>query len=315
MELVQRYIAAVKRELPENKREDIGRELNANILDQLDALAEEKGTLTDADVAVLLKQMGHPRRVARQFVPPRPLIRLDYMPLYQYTLYMVLGILFLLQIVERTDVWISSSDMGLVRYLTGLAGGFLDDAIFGFASVTLVFWALSRHHLSISADRESDWQPERLPGVGPGWQFIPLQDIFTDLATCLFLLVVIWYPVWMPAEQLESSRFMLSDHAHLYLKRVSPLILLSVVFSLVQLRQRIWSRLLLTANVLLSLAFVIAIAGLAVSGPVLQFDSTRWQGVFDLYQLERSALITLIIFSMFPLWEAGRDLLRLRKFQ
>tara|TARA_R110002072_G_scaffold170552_2_gene324209 strand:+ start:148756 stop:149373 length:618 start_codon:yes stop_codon:yes gene_type:complete len=205
--------------------------------------------------------------------------------------------------------------MGLVRYLIGLAGGFLDNAIFGFASVTLVFWALSWQQLSTSADREADWQPERLPRIGPGWQFIPLQDIFSDLATCLFLLMVIWYPVWMPSEQLESSRFMLSDHAHLYLKWVSPLILLSVVFSLVQLRQRIWSRLLLTANVLISLAFVIAIAVLAVSGPLLQFDSTQWQGVFDLDQLERSALIALIIFSMFPLWEAGRDILRLRKLQ
>ena len=31
MELVERYIAAVQRELPESKRQEIGRELNANI--------------------------------------------------------------------------------------------------------------------------------------------------------------------------------------------------------------------------------------------------------------------------------------------
>ena len=55
MDLVTRYIAAVQRELPENKREEIGRELKANIMDQLDALAEEHGEISDADIAVALK--------------------------------------------------------------------------------------------------------------------------------------------------------------------------------------------------------------------------------------------------------------------
>ena len=41
MELVDRYIAAVQRELPEDKRQEISRELKANICDQLDALAEQ----------------------------------------------------------------------------------------------------------------------------------------------------------------------------------------------------------------------------------------------------------------------------------
>tara|TARA_R110002072_G_scaffold170552_2_gene324208 strand:+ start:148419 stop:148751 length:333 start_codon:yes stop_codon:yes gene_type:complete len=92
MDLVQRYVAAVQRELPENKRAEIGRELNANIMDQVDALAEEKGALSNTDIVGLLKQMGHPRKVAQQFVPPKPLIRPDYMPLYRYTLFLVFGV-------------------------------------------------------------------------------------------------------------------------------------------------------------------------------------------------------------------------------
>ncbi|MFU8784191.1 hypothetical protein [Aliidiomarina sp.] len=41
MDIVERYIAAVQRELPEQKREDIGRELNANILDKIEAIASD----------------------------------------------------------------------------------------------------------------------------------------------------------------------------------------------------------------------------------------------------------------------------------
>lgn len=83
MDLVKRYIAAVQRELPDTKRDEIGRELKANIMDQLDALAEKQGALTDADIAEVLKRMGRPRTVAQQFAPPQPLISLEYMPLYQ----------------------------------------------------------------------------------------------------------------------------------------------------------------------------------------------------------------------------------------
>lgn len=316
MDLVTRYIAAVQRELPENKRDEIGRELKANIMDQLDSLTEQQGKLSEADIAAVLKQMGRPRTVAQQFVPPQPLIRLSYMPLYQYTLFMVLGILFLLQVVGTTVNWISSSDMGLVRYLLSLASGFLEDAIFGFASITAAFWLMSRESSGASAKScGTDWHPEQLPKAGPRWQHISLQDIFTDLATYLFLLVVIWYPLWMSAEQLDNSRLALTltDRAHLWLQWASPLAVLGLALGLWQLQQRLWSRAMLLSNLALNSVLVVVILALAASGPLLQLDTERWHGVFELHQLERAAVIWLIVIAMFPLWEAGRDLLRLRK--
>ncbi|MBC54616.1 MAG: hypothetical protein CMQ34_12360 [Gammaproteobacteria bacterium] len=312
MDLVTRYVAAVQRELPENKRDEIGRELSANIMDQLDSLADQQGRLTEADIAAVLKQMGRPRTVAQQFVPPQPLIRLSYMPLYQYTLYMVLGILFPLQVLETTMTWLSSTDMGLVRYLFGLAGGFLNDAIFGFASITAAFWLMSRQPADHSAACNTDWQPMQLPDAGPGWQHISLQDIFTDLATYAFLLVVIWYPVWMPAEQLASLRFIVSDQAHQFLKWASLLAVLGIAASLWQLRQRFWSRQMLLGNIALNLALVIATLTLAASSPLINTEAAQWQAVFNLEQLERSAMFTLIVIAMFPLWEVGRDVIRLR---
>jgi len=67
MNLVERYIADVQRELPEEKREEIGRELNANIIDQLDALREQQGSLDKEQTVAVLNKMGHPRAVAKQF--------------------------------------------------------------------------------------------------------------------------------------------------------------------------------------------------------------------------------------------------------
>ena len=312
MDLVSRYIAAVQRELPEGKRDEIGRELNANILDQLDALREQHGKLTESQVADLLKTMGRPRTVAQQFVPPQPLIRLSYMPLYRYTLFMVLGILFLLQVLETTVNWLSSDGMSLLGYLFRLAGGFLEATIFAFASITAAFWFMSSQDVETKKSADSDWDPDELPEAGPGWQHISLQDIFTNLATYLFLLVVIWCPVFMPVEQSEQIRFIVSDQAHQYLKWVSPLAMLGIGLSLWQLRQQLWNRMLLQMNIAMNLALVAATLVLAANGPLIHPDTVLWQGVFDLAQLERSAVFTLVVIAMFPLWELGRDAYRLR---
>lgn len=313
MELVQRYIAAVQRELPETKRDEIGRELNANIMDQLDALAEQQGELTDTDVAKVLKKMGHPRTVAQQFVPPQPLINASYMSLYKNTLFMVLGVLFVLHMVDVTTRWLSSADMGLISYVLTLLGGFIDEACFGFTSITLAFWLMSRQQPAANIKCGANWQPENLPLAGPGWQHIALQDIFTDLASYIFLLVVIWYPLWQSAEQLAQGSLFLSSNARLILQYSTPVIIMGIVHSLWQLQQRLWSRSMLATHVLLNVAIAAIALYLASTSPLLQVTAERWYGVFNLQQLERSAMITLVIIALFPAWEALRDIWRLRK--
>ncbi|GAB2905412.1 HAAS signaling domain-containing protein [Rheinheimera gaetbuli] len=315
MDLVERYIAAVQRELPQAKRDEIGRELNANIMDQLDALAEQQGELTDTDIANVLREMGHPRSVAEQFVPPQPLISLGYMPLYKNTLFMVLGILFVLHLVEVTTLWLSTANMGLIRYGFALFGGFVDEACFGFTSITLAYWLMSRQQPAANAGCSDKWQPEKLPPAGPGWQHIKLQDIFTDLASYIFLLVVIWYPLYMSAEQLAQSALLLSSNVRLILQYSTPLIVLGIVHSLWQLQQRLWSRSMLASHVLLNATIAVIALYLASTSPLLQLNTERWYGVFNLQQLERSAMITLVIIALFPAWEALRDSLRLRKLK
>lgn len=315
MDLVQRYIAAVQRELPETKRDEIGRELNANIMDQLDALAEQQGELTQDDIATVLKQMGHPRTVAQQFVPPQPFINASYMALYKNTLFMVLGILFVLHLVEVTTHWLSSANMGLIRYGFALFGGFIDEACFGFTSITLAYWLMSRQQPVANSGCGKNWQPEKLPAAGPGWQHIKLQDIFTDLASYIFLLVVIWYPLYMSAEQLAHSALLLSSNVRLILQYSTPVIVLGIVHSLWQLQQRLWSRNMLASHVVLNAVIAAIALYLASTSPLLQLNTERWLGVFNLEQLERSAMITLVIIALFPAWEALRDTLRLGKLR
>ncbi|KKO47159.1 hypothetical protein WG68_00440 [Arsukibacterium ikkense] len=315
MDLVKRYIAAVQRELPEAKRQEIGRELNANIMDQLDALAEQHGgALSEQQVADILKTMGHPRHIARQFCPPAPLIPVHLMPLYKHTLFMVLGVLFVLQVVFMTKGWLTGTDMGLLLFIKGLASGFIADAVFGFTAITVGFAVAFNGKQPGSCNTSSQWQPQDLPPVSAGWQHISLSDIFTDLATYAFLLLLIWFPLWQqtfagaaPASEIFSPL------ALVMLMWFSPVILLGVLSSLWQLRQRIWSRQSLALNVLVNLAFCMMFLLLAASGPLLQLDTERWARYFSPDAFQDSIRISLVIIALFPGYEVLRDLLRLKR--
>tara|TARA_R110000868_G_scaffold7729_1_gene40973 strand:- start:1013 stop:1954 length:942 start_codon:yes stop_codon:yes gene_type:complete len=312
MELVNRYIAAVQRELPAAKQQEIGRELNANIMDQLDALSEQQGNLSDGDISKVLITMGHPSHVARQFVPQQPLVDSSLMPLYKNTLFMVLGILFLLQVVETTAAWLSTVDMGFIHYLHGLASGFIESACFGFTAITLAF-AFTPVKSAKANCKHNNWRPELLPKAEPSWQYIDMSDIFTDLATYIFLLLVVWYPLWIAPATLPQNASLLSDSARFILQWASPVIVLGLLNSLWQLRMRIWSKSLLLGNIVINFAAMLIILYLANSSPLLNVAPEQWQGVFSHAQVEHSATVSLFIIALFPAWEVLRDILRLKK--
>jgi hypothetical protein len=316
MDLVKRYIAAVQRELPEQKRQEIGRELNANIMDELDALAEQQASqLDEQQVAAVLKKMGHPTLVARQFCPAVPLIPLHVMPLYKHTMFMVLGVLFVLQVVFMTKSWLTGADMGLLLFIRGLASGFIEDAVFGFTAITLGFALTFKDTPPDQCKTSRQWQPQELPGVGESWQHISLSDIFSDLATYAFLLLIIWFPLWQQHfSEVAMDGSVFSEHSLQLLMWFSPVIMLGVLSSLWQLRRRIWSRQSLTLNVLVNLAFFMMFLLLVAAGPLLQLDTERWAVYFSPDTLQQSIRIGLVFFALIPGYEVVRDVLRLRRF-
>jgi hypothetical protein len=315
MELVKRYIAAVQRELPEPKRQEIGRELDANIMDELDALSMQHGAvLTEQQVAVVLKNMGHPTQVARQFCPIEPLIKAHLMPLYKHTLYMVLGVLFVIQVVFLTKAWLMGADFGLFRFIFGLASGFFEDAVFGFTAITLGFALLPPDTPAGKLKHNSQWQPQQLPPLGAAWQQISLSDIFTDLATYAFLLLIIWLPLWQQYfDTIDAAQFIFSLHVLPLLMWFSPVIVLGVINSLWQLSHRLWNASLLRLNVMVNLAFTLMLLTLALSGPLLQLDTDSWVLDVDPNWLQRTVKFFVLSMALIPAYEVARDVLRLRR--
>src|SRR4051812_26455396 len=93
MTLFNRYIESVKSYLPERQRDDIVRELAEELRSQVaDKEAELGRTLNEIEVAVILKNFGHPMVVAGRYLPRQHLIGPAVFPFYWYTLRQALWI-------------------------------------------------------------------------------------------------------------------------------------------------------------------------------------------------------------------------------
>jgi hypothetical protein len=91
MELVERYLQAVRRHLRWEKQDDIVAELRANLESQLEDREAALGRpLTEAEVAEWLKQVGPPAQMAARYEPAQYLIGPAVFPTFKYVLRLAL---------------------------------------------------------------------------------------------------------------------------------------------------------------------------------------------------------------------------------
>lgn len=306
MDMVERYIAAVQRELPEHKRDDIGRELRANLLDQLEALEAKQGELQPADISNLLQAMGHPRDVAITYYPPKPLVSASYMRLYFNTLFMVLGVLFVIAVVKITGVWLKGSLSGIIPWFFAVLRAFLESAYFAFTAITIGFAVISRSQ-SANEPKQCQWRPDKLPAAGNNWQYIKLSSVFSELATLLFLVMVVWYPLWQ-----GQQTAVFTPEALTILIGFTPIVIIAVAHCLWQLRVRLWSRWMLWVNVALNVAFF-GVALWLTQYDLIQLDVIPDQNKWAQALVQHSSTYILIGIAAVAGYEIVRDAWRLRR--
>ena len=75
MELLDRYLEAVRKHLPWERQDDILAELRVNLESQVEEKEEELGRpMTAAEVEAWLKELGPPMQMAARYHAPRYLI-------------------------------------------------------------------------------------------------------------------------------------------------------------------------------------------------------------------------------------------------
>lgn len=186
MQLIDRYVQAVKSYLPIKIRDDIGEELQLLLNEKLDDMRESNdGELNEEAIIEFLKRQGHPMKVAAGYREVSALVSETLFPIYRQALIWVLGIIVAIQIFSWALGIISGWE---VRSLMDLVFNTLNALMLGFAYATIAF------HLGGKILEKQgllkNWDPRKLPAIHTDWQNMPRGESIPSLIGNLLLLAM-----------------------------------------------------------------------------------------------------------------------------
>lgn len=265
MNLIDRYVYAVTKHFQKDTREDVGKELRANIEDMLPE------NYTDKDVYQVLEELGSPRKLANEYNPQkRYLIGPGYYDDYLSVLKLVVGICAAVlagiavigfAIEPPVDGYTNNN---LILLLTELIAAVFDGAIQGALWVTIIFVILERSGVESGQVPFSNkqWTPQDLPEL-------PLNDkkkisrgetVFSMFFTVLFTTVIYVKPQLI-AIYIKDDSGVLNAVPLFNIERLQTYLAIFFVFLIIQFGIFIWKY--ITGSWNLPLAIVNAIYNVA----------------------------------------------------
>jgi hypothetical protein len=207
MNLLERYLQAVGRYLPEETRGDTMAELRANLQEQMDDRAEELGRpLNDGDVSAILLEHGKPEKVALRYLPQRSLIGPTIFPFYLFTLRKLLPLVVLGYAVgQAAALLLGHEDGNLAGRIVIAVLKLVPVLLLSAACVTLVFvlveYVIGRGMLQ---DTLNEWNPMELPPVKVEASEVKQKSMAKRVvelcAHCLwmaYVLIIPRHPFWL----------------------------------------------------------------------------------------------------------------------
>ena len=140
MELIERYLQAVRFALPQAQRDDIIKELRDSILSQVEEKEIGVGhPLTEDDQVAILKKLGSPVHLASRYRKQQDLIGATVFPIYWKVLKASLGLAFL--VLAAASIATAAAGKTFMESL-GVLFRYPSVALTTFAWITLTFSAL-----------------------------------------------------------------------------------------------------------------------------------------------------------------------------
>jgi hypothetical protein len=161
MDLIERYLAAVRQNLPDDKADDIIAELHDELATRQEIREDALGRpLERAELTAMLREFGHPLVIAARYRPQQYLIGPEIYPFYLFGLRVVLtiGAALLFAIGVISALLGNGNIIEMFVRITSDLWGFFFTAV---AVVTLGFALFERYGGSV--DQLYHWTPEHLP--------------------------------------------------------------------------------------------------------------------------------------------------------
>lgn len=271
MKLIERYLYAVKKCLPEDLREDVGKELRANIEDML------HDDYTDEDVYQVLMTLGSPSKLADEYnSKKRYLIGPGLYDKYILMLKRVisifisvtLGITLLDWILESPSYWYQGEN--IIKLIVDLIVAVITGAAQGAFWVTFSFIILERTGVEdgyIDLFNKREWTPDDLPELPDNSTKISRgENLFTLIMTIL-VTALLYFSPQLIALYLTIENGSINVIPLFNIERLQIYIPIILVFALVQLGLVIWKFIAERCNItmaILNAAYSVAICILMI---------------------------------------------------
>jgi hypothetical protein len=308
MKLIDRYMHAVAQALPESRRDEITRELKANILDKLEALAEEKGREpNDEEISTVLKELGHPQKVAGSFLTGQQLVSTELFPIYKQTLHYGLILVFVLALIKLGIHLLNTGDLAIANFFYEL----IQKTLIMFAAVTGVFYLLTN---PVGGKPYFDpyqcWSPEKLPPATRSWQRISSCEQSIQFAADVFFLLMLNYDLWMSATQLQQLTISFAEPVTGWIPIMSAIVIGSLILGIWKLMYRYWTVTLLILDAVISFASATVLLVVSRINPVV-IDISKTQEHMDTMQITNKVIeVGLFWVGLFLVFMAGLSLYR-----
>jgi hypothetical protein len=250
MDLLERYLQAVRTYLPMSQQEDILKELRENLRGQIEDRESALGRpLNEDELAEILKKHGHPLLVATRYRQARHLIGSTLFPFYWLVMKIILAIVGFGYAVSVLVLIAQGKPFEVLGALLGYVGAVLPT----FAIVTIIFAVLdignSKFRLLERATKATNEQfnPRTLPVLRPASDFPdgkPISRFKTAFELFFSVAFLLWWvrvnPIRKLALFLALGPVGLTDKIPFQLGPVWNIIYWPVIFlSLVSIVQQI----------------------------------------------------------------------------
>lgn len=196
MDLLERYLAEVRRNLPSKEADDITAELRDALLERAE---EREATAGKVDWTSLLQEFGHPLVVAARYRKQQWLVGPELYPFYLEFLKVIVTIVLAVTTglaIVRGMLWGTDAGQIATNYLGSLWWGTAS----AIGSVTIVFALVERFGGS-SVKQSRRWRPQELPEPNNGRPSI-YESIF---GVTFGTLVLLWWLGAFPTPQFGGN--------------------------------------------------------------------------------------------------------------
>lgn len=254
--IIERYLNAVTERLPEDTREDVKRELQANIEDMLPE------NPTEEDVRIVLEKLGNPVKLANEYRQTKryligPSLYDSYFPILKLVAGIAAIIFAFLALLGSLQKPIEGNVEVYVKLITEILSGAIEGAIQAFLWVTVVFAVLERAGLGEGnlPFGKKKWSVEDLSQVpvSPKGKISRIETTVGLVLTILFTSILVFRPQYIGWYVKGDTGFVLSESLF-NIERLNDYIFVILLLAILQFFISIYKFIIMQWNLPLAIA-------------------------------------------------------------